>query len=135
MIYRKAIESDQPTLKRFEADGVALSPEGYFWRAGDGMLGVILEWDWMFVAEDDGEVVGMLGAVPTNSYYWYVAEFYVAPGVRGKGVGRGLMNAAAEFHATLGRKAALATPIPTAIEAYERLGFKAVTQTMEWVCA
>lgn len=121
-----------PSLKRMESGVLKETPEGPFFRASDDAIGSMVHVEDFFVAESEHGVVGMLGALPATDRFWYVTHFFVEPGQRGAGVGRGLMNAAAAFHSSSGRKTAIATPNPAAIESYERIGFRPVAMTVQW---
>ncbi len=50
----------------------------------------------LWTAEQDGQVVGMVGTVPAADG-WHVARMYVAPGQRGTGLAAALLGAAEEF--------------------------------------
>lgn len=61
----------------------------------------------IFVAEDDGTLVGFTQLYPTFSseaarHIWTLNDLYVSSTVRGRGVGRALLEAAKEFAITDG---------------------------------
>jgi ribosomal protein S18 acetylase RimI-like enzyme len=84
----------------------------------------------LFVAEQDGALTGHLGAVDERGYTGLVMV-YVSPAARGRGVLKGLVDAAAEWSRVAGRRELLLEVMERnhrAIRAYEKLGF-AVTGT------
>ena len=79
----------------------------------------------LLVAEWDGALVGHLGAVDERGYTGLVMA-YVSPPARGKGVLKGLVDAAAEWSKRAGRQELLLEVMERnhrAIRAYEKLGF------------
>lgn len=88
MLLRAALPSDYPSFARLFPElgaGVAVPPEGR-WTAEMVEHGL--------VAEEGGTVVGYLVAYPLLAS-GHVSQVVVAPGARGRGVGRALMDAAA----------------------------------------
>jgi len=97
-------------------------------RKGDGKI---------FVAEEDGDVVGCSACVVLrqsatellNEYPLVegrVLELVVLPGMRGKGIGTALMHAAEEYlqdKGCSGARVAVFTPNQNARCLYERLGY------------
>ena len=80
-----------------------------------------------FVAEEDGQVVGTLYANLSAPHFGYVFGVYTRPDARGRGVGRALMRAAAEFLREQGRDyvvLSVDTPNEGARAFYDRLGFE-----------
>lgn len=107
-----------------------MPPGPYF--QGEHQIGTTVPITSFFIATDGPKILGMMGAIPLDERYWYGSHLYVAPEARGRGVGRSIMEAAAAFHEQNGRDRALATPILSAVETFESLGFKTVGQMMEW---
>ena len=52
--------------------------------------------DGFWIAEEDGRLVGF-GFAWTRQRFWYLAQFFVAPGAQGKGIGQGLMSRTLEL--------------------------------------
>ncbi len=89
----------------------------------------------LWLAEDDGEVLGTVTVCPTGSVWREVSrpgegEFRmlaVAPGARGRGVGEALARFAVDRFAEQGVHAMVLSSLPTmhgAHRLYERLGFR-----------
>jgi GNAT superfamily N-acetyltransferase len=79
----------------------------------------------LYVAEHDAALVGHLGVVDERGYTGLVMA-YVSPEVRGQGVLKGLVDAAAEWSKRAGRSELLLEVMERnhrAIRAYEKLGF------------
>ena len=84
----------------------------------------------LFVARDEGEIIGSLSLVlfriPTGLRAW-IEDVVVDEGARGKGVGEALNHAAIEHAAKAGAKTVDLTSRPSRAAAnrlYQRLGFK-----------
>ena len=81
----------------------------------------------LFVAVRDSALVGHLGVVDERGYTGLVMA-YVTPAARGRGVLKGLVDAAAEWSKDAGRRELLLEVMERnhrAIRAYEKLGFTA----------
>jgi GNAT superfamily N-acetyltransferase len=79
----------------------------------------------LFVAEDNGSLVGHLGAVDERGYTGLVMV-YLTPSARGLGALKGLVDAAAEWSRAAGRHELLLEVMERnhrAIRAYEKVGF------------
>jgi [ribosomal protein S18]-alanine N-acetyltransferase len=79
------------------------------------------------VAEEEGEVVGTLYANISTPHFGYVFGVYTVPDARGRGVGRALMRAIAEYLRKQGREyvvLSVDTPNDGARAFYDRLGFE-----------
>jgi ribosomal protein S18 acetylase RimI-like enzyme len=86
----------------------------------------------IFLAQDEsGEALGFVQLYPTFSSIdahrtWLLSDLFTAPGARGRGVGRLLMNAARDFALASGAKGLVletATDNFTAQGLYESLGY------------
>jgi GNAT superfamily N-acetyltransferase len=81
----------------------------------------------LYIAERDGEPIGHLGAVEERGRTGLVMA-YVSPLARGQDVLKGLVDAAAEWSRTVGRRELLLEVMERnhrAIRAYQKLGFVA----------
>jgi len=83
-----------------------------------------------WVAEEDGEIVGSCGIYPTNGLPEGCVELvklYTSPNIRGKGVGKILMQKSIESAQHFGYNEIYLESFPeltAAIAMYEKLGFK-----------
>jgi ribosomal protein S18 acetylase RimI-like enzyme len=122
---RRATESDIPVMRRLWAD---FSAEAHYTPYPPGPFDPVLVRDHVaLVAEEDGEVVGTLYANLATAHFGYVFGVYTVPAVRGRGVGRALMQAIAAHLREQGREyvvLSVDTPNEGAREFYARLGFE-----------
>lgn len=86
----------------------------------------------LWVAEDEGHVLGMCGVYPTDGLpegWCEIVKFYVSPEARGRGIGRQLFGKALESAAALGYEVAYLetfTPLARAVGMYQSFGFAPV---------
>ncbi len=134
LLVRVAREEDRSACEAIRAEADESAPDSIFWHSLDNAA-FVPEWieaKWLFVAEDDGRVVGTLAAIPAGADFWYVGLFGVRADSRGRGVGRVLMEHVATVETAKGRTRAIATPFPSAMQAYEKIGFKPIATCVEW---
>lgn len=90
----------------------------------------------LWVAEEDGVVMGSCGACPTEGLpegWCEIVKFYVDKRARGKGIGSKLFMKALESARSLGYKTAYLETFPkfgNAIGMYRRLGFRDIDHQM-----
>lgn len=90
----------------------------------------------LFVAEEDGRVIGSCGAYPTKGLpegWCEIVKFYVDKRTRGKGIGTKLFAKALESARQLGYKTAYLETFPEfgeAVGMYHRLGFHDIDHQM-----
>lgn len=110
------------TLFRMEAsDEAALSnPEGTILMPGGAI----------FMAELGGSVIGCIALVPMPDLCYEVAKMAVAPEAQGRGIGRGLLEAAITWARAHGAKRLFLgsnTRLTPALRLYESVGFQHLT--------
>jgi GNAT superfamily N-acetyltransferase len=92
-----------------------------------------------WVAEYDGHIVGIVGAVPSETHgddYVELVRMFVSPKLRGQGVGRRLVQALENWAASVGYKRVHLSTLSALLEPnqfYPKYGFILVnTQTFEF---
>jgi ribosomal protein S18 acetylase RimI-like enzyme len=83
------------------------------------------------VAEMPGERVGICIAT-SYGLYGFVGELIVVKGMRGRGIGRRLLEHAVENLRSRGAHSILLDGVPAAIPLYERTGFRRVCRSMRF---
>lgn len=84
----------------------------------------------LWVAEQDGKIMGTCGIFPTKGlpqHYAELVKFYLDPAARGKGIGKILFEKSLDSAAELGYTNIYIESLPqffTAIGIYEKYGFK-----------
>jgi GNAT superfamily N-acetyltransferase len=81
----------------------------------------------VFFAVANGEVVGTCAVIPHSAGSYELAKLAVAPGARGRGLGRRLSEVAIEFARRAGASEVVLcsnTALSDAIRLYESLGFR-----------
>lgn len=115
----------KPQIRTMRAHEIALATEWAEregWNPGladDRVFGTV-DADGFFVAEAGGEQVGTISAVRYDDDFAFVGFYIVAPGWRGRGIGRALWNAAMEH---VGSRNAGLDGVPAQVPFYERSGF------------
>ena len=90
----------------------------------------------LWVAEENGEVVGSCGVYPTEGLpdgWGEIVKFYLAKSSRGKGIGKSLMLKSIESAHNLGYKTLYIESFPEfkkAVGMYESLGFRSIDHQM-----
>lgn len=94
-----------------------------------------LESDWrVWVAEREGRLVGQVflrvvgkvpSPVPGAAELGYVTNFWVAPALRGRGIGTALLEALREWARKVPLDTLVVWPSEAAVPHYERAGFRA----------
>lgn len=90
----------------------------------------------LFVAEENGKLLGCCGIFPTEGLPESCAElvkFYLHKDARGKGIGRQLMEASINFAKETGYSSIYIESLPefsTAVSIYEKQGFKYLQKPM-----
>lgn len=94
----------------------------------------------LYIAEENGEIVGSCGIYPTENLPEDTAEmvkFYLTKNSRGKGTGRALMETALEAARQMGYRKIYIESLPEftkALSMYEKQGFKLVEKPMGNSC-
>lgn len=90
----------------------------------------------LWVAEADGELLGLCGIYPTpglDADCVELVKFYLLEKARGKGIGKELMQRSVESATDLGYKRLYIESMPAfakAVRIYEQLGFKQLQEPM-----
>lgn len=90
----------------------------------------------LWVAEEDGIVIGLCGMFPTEglpSDWCEIVKFYVSKSARGRGIGKRLFAKTCETAKHLGYTTAYLETFPElvgAINMYKRMGFHAIDKQM-----
>ena len=85
-----------------------------------------------FVAEDAGRSIGMIVATPYDSA-GFLGELIVVPDMRGRGLGKRLMEHAIKYLHEQGCGSVYLDGDTLAVPLYERLGFKTVCRSLRFV--
>lgn len=94
----------------------------------------------LYIAEENGEIVGSCGIYPTENLPEDTAEmvkFYLTKNSRGKGTGRALMETALEAARQMGYRKIYIESLPEftkALSMYEKQGFKLLEKPMGNSC-
>lgn len=94
----------------------------------------------LYIAEENGEIVGSCGIYPTENLPEDTAEmvkFYLTKNARGKGTGRALMETALEAARQMGYRKIYIESLPEftkALSMYEKQGFKLLEKPMGNSC-
>jgi len=91
----------------------------------------IFQPDGCFIAEEEGERIGMIVATPYG-LDGFIGELIVDPAWRGSGRGKALMEHAMAFHAACGVKNIHLDGVVAAVPLYERLGFRKVCRSLRF---
>ncbi len=86
----------------------------------------------ILIAEHGHEAIGCVALMPDGHGSYELSKMAVAPGLRGQGVGRGLLTAAVARARALGARSLFlgsSTKLPSAVHLYESLGFRHVPRT------
>ena len=87
--------------------------------------------DGCFAAESNGRVVGVLTTTTYDAVAWLGAVI-VTPELRGKGIGKAMMDAALEHLRGKGVRSVRLNAYLNAIPFYERLGFRREYEVIRW---
>jgi ribosomal protein S18 acetylase RimI-like enzyme len=122
---RRAGEADLEQMRKLWDD---FSAETHYTPYPPGGFDLSLVLDHVaLVAEEDGEIVGTVYANLSSTHFGYVFGVYTVPAVRGRGVGRALMQAIARHLREQGRDhvvLSVDTPNEGARAFYAKLGFE-----------
>lgn len=94
----------------------------------------------LYIAEENGEIVGSCGIYPTENLPEDTAEmvkFYLTKNARGKGTGRALMETALEAARQMGYRKIYIESLPEftkALSMYEKQGFKLLEKPLGNSC-
>ncbi|WP_433261803.1 GNAT family N-acetyltransferase [Micromonospora vinacea] len=84
----------------------------------------------VLIVRDGGEIVGCVALVRSSDDVFELSKMAVNPAVRGRGIGRQLIQAAIHRARTLGATTLFlgsSTKLPTAVRLYESAGFRHVS--------
>lgn len=105
--------------------------ENWGYSAADFRRLLALSPDGCFAAEADGRVVGVLTTTTYNGLA-FLGAVIVSPDLRGKGIGKRMMEAALEHLRTTGVRTVRLNAYLTAVRFYEALGFHGEYELIRW---
>ena len=92
----------------------------------DPVVAIVRPGGQVLVAESEGAVVGCVALRPAGDRVYELSKMAVTPQVRGRGVGRQVLQAAVDRAAALGASSLFlgsSTKLPAAVHLYEEVGF------------
>ena len=127
MTVRHGTEDDRPTLRRlwelWQSEGVAPPWADTSWEANESEFDRALAANGLFLAEQNGDVIGFVSSWLENNVAW-IGDLYVTKTARRTGVGRALVGAVIENLRARGATHLLLGANLESLSFYEKLGFR-----------
>ncbi|MEA2386643.1 MAG: hypothetical protein QOJ22_817 [Thermoleophilaceae bacterium] len=127
MTIRHGTEDDRRTLRRlwelWQSEGVAPPWADTSWEANESEFDRALAANGLFLAEQNGDVIGFVSSWLENNVAW-IGDLYVTKAGRRTGVGRALVGAVIENLRARGATHLLLGANVESLSFYEKLGFR-----------
>jgi GNAT superfamily N-acetyltransferase len=127
MTVRHGTDDDRATLRHlwelWQSEGVAPPWADTSWEANESEFDRALAANGLFLAEENGDVVGFVSSWLENNVAW-IGDLYVTKAARRTGVGRALVGAVTENLRARGATHLLLGANLESLSFYEKLGFR-----------